>query len=372
MIRTAIIRISMLCALACAPALAQTSGAPAMIQPNSAQPSPAQPSSAQIKPGTQTIVPAMPPGIPPRVQPVPSPADLMPPDTVVITVRGLCPKGQNAVSGKSDGCAVAITKEQFNQMIAAMNVASQTSMTPAVKRNFAASYVHEMALAAAAEKAGVDKDPRFAELMEIVRVRTLAAAYSRSLEEKFSAPSPEEVEAYYKQNISRFEQVQLDRIFVPRINSKKPNENRAEFEKKARNLADQMRDRAAKGEDADKLQAEVYTTLGLSNPPPTNFGFKRKGAFPPVLEQELFSLSAGQVSKVQSDPAGFTIYRVRSHDALPLASLKDQLSRELTEKNREAAVRAVLGDIQPDFNEKFFAVNDPSNAPVVPRAMPKH
>jgi hypothetical protein len=295
----------------------------------------------------------------------------MPPDAVVITVHGLCPKGQNTVAGKSDSCAITITKEQFNQMLAAMNVASQTPMTPPVKRNFAASYVHEMALAAAAEKAGVDKDPRFAELMEIMRVRTLAAAYSRALEEKFGKPSAEEVEEYYKQNITRFEQLQLDRIFVPRINPKKPNENRAEFEKKARQLAADMRERAAKGEDPEKLQAEAYTTLGLTAPPPTNFGFKRKGAFPPALEQELFSLKAGEASKVQPDPAGFTIYKVRSHDAISLASMKDQLARELTEKNREAAVRAVLGDVQPDFNEKFFAVNDASN-PVVPRPMPKH
>jgi hypothetical protein len=337
------IRIILLCALAGASALAQTT------------------SAAPAAPNTQLTQPS---GMPPRPAPVPSAADLMAPDTVVITVQGLCSKSSTADTGKSGSCTTTLTKAQFNQMIAAMNVASPAALTPTARRNFAASYVHEMALAEAGRIAGIEKDPEFEELMKIVRVRTLAAAYSRFLEQKFGNPSPEEVEAYYRQNISRFEQLQLDRVFVPRLNAKKPNENRVDFEKKARQVIAEMRERAAKGEDAEKLQAEAYTTLGLTSPPPTNFGFKRKGAFPPVLEQELFSLHPGEVSKTQVDPAGFTFYKVRSHDALPLASLKDQLAHELTEKNREAAVRAVLGNIQTNLNEKFFEVTE---APVVRR-----
>lgn len=300
--------------------------------------------------------------IPPAAQPTPAPVA---PDAVVIAIHGFCPGNQS----KSGSCTTNITKEQFDRMMAAMSVNPQALSNPVALRSFAESYVQALALSEAAEKDGVDKDPPFVELMRIIRVRTLADAYRRQLQQKYGNPSDQEVEAYYKQNIGKFEQVELDRIAIPRTNAKLPREAQADFDKKAQKLAAEIHDRAAKGEDPGKLQVEAYKTLGLTPPLTTDLGTKRRGSLPPALEQEIYSLQAGEVSKLQTEAAVISIYKVRSRSTLPLERVKPELVQEIKQKNIDAAIKQVIGQLHTDFNPQLFA---PGPAPhgVLPARKP--
>ena len=274
------------------------------------------------------------------------------PDAPVVTIHGLCPEGQ---SGKPESCAMVLTRQQFETMIASVNISGQTYTKPAL-RSMAATYVTVLALADAGEKAGVEKDPRFQEFMKVARTRALADAYRRYLEEKYAKPSDEEIEAYYKQNSGKFQQVKIDRIIIPRVNPKRPQEDRNEFAKKARQLALDIRERAANGEDMDDLQKEAYKTLGIdSQPPPTEVVTpNRRGAFLPATEHDLNALKPGQVTKVEYEPSGFNIYKLRGRMALPLEQAKAEIVRDISQKNIDAALKAATGGVHTDFNEQFF------------------
>src|SRR6185437_7462234 len=161
----------------------------------------AQPPVTSRAPAVQQ--PATPPLPPQSFNP-----DSVPSNAAVITLRGLCSKdaasakaGSKEVPAKDTSCQTVITKEQFNRMLAGMNLAAQIS-SPSAMRSFAESYAQLLALADEGEKAGAENDPRFQELMRIARVRALADSYRHSLEEKYSNPPQEEIEAYYKENIS--------------------------------------------------------------------------------------------------------------------------------------------------------------------------
>ncbi len=284
----------------------------------------------------------------------------------VITIHGICPAGQPIVGEKSDSCTLVLTRTQFDAMVSSINVSNQTYTMPAL-RSLATSYVTVLSLADAAEKAGVDKDPRFQEQMKVARARVLADAYRRYLQEKYSNPSADEIADYYKQNVSKFEQLKIDRILIPRVNPKRPQERRAEFEKKARELAAEIRERAAKGEDMNALQAEAYKSLGLdSQPPPTEMTANRKGVFLPAVEQEINALKPGEVTKVEFEPSGFNIYKLRSRTAVPLELAKTQIVQELSQQKIDAALKSATGSVHPDFNEQFFNPH-PAGAPQVPR-----
>lgn len=283
----------------------------------------------------------------------PSPAPVAP-DAVVISIHGFCPGNQS----KAD-CTTNITKEQFDRMVSAMSVNPQALSNPVAMRSFAESYVQALAMADAAEKEGADKDPQFVELMRIIRVRTLADAYRRQLQQKYGNPSDAEVEAYYKQNIGKFDQVELDRIAIPRTNPKLPRSAQADFDKKAQELAADIHDRAAKGEDPGKLQAEAYKTLGLTPPLSTDLGAKRRGNLPPALEQVIFALQAGEVSKPQTEAAVISIYKVRSRATLPLERVKSELVQEIKQKNLDAAIKQATGQLHTDYNQQFFAPGPP-------------
>ena len=289
-------------------------------------------------------------------------AEQVPPDATVITVHGLCSKGS---ASQTAPCLTTITKAEFAQMIAAMSFNPQVQ-TPVGMRNFAESYGQALGLVEAAEKAGIDKDPQFQELMRIVRVRTLADAYRRYLQQKSANPSAEEIQAYYNQNPSRFDQLELDRIFIPRMNPRLPKDKQAEFEQKAQQVATETYQKAIKGEAASKLQIAAYTALGLNAPASTDIGVRRKGTLPATVEPELFALKSGEISRLQTDSSGFTIYKVRSRTTLPLENVKDEVARELYQKRLASAIQEASGQTHVELNEKFFRLPAPPPADKVP------
>jgi parvulin-like peptidyl-prolyl isomerase len=284
----------------------------------------------------------------------------------VVTVHGICPASQKVGAEKTDSCTLVLTRTQFETLVSSINVTNQLYAPPAL-RGFATGYGTILALADAGEKAGVDKDPRFQELMKIARTRVLADSYRRFLQEKYGNPSSEEIEQYYKQNVSKFEQMKIDRIQIPKVNPKRPQEKRAEFEKKARELAGAIRERAAKGEDMAALQVEAYTSLGLNfQPPQTEMTTNPKPTLLPNVEQDINALKPGEVTKVEFEPSGFNIYKLRSRNTVPLEQAKAQLVREISQKNINAALNAATSGVHSDLNEQYFNPRLTS-APQVPK-----
>lgn len=287
-----------------------------------------------------------------RPQPPQPPAPIAP-DAPVITIHGLCPAGPAAAGEKSDACSMVLTRTQFETLVSSINTTNQNYTMPAL-RSLASGYVTVLTLADAAEKAGVDKDPRFQEQMKVTRSRALADSYRRYLQEKYGNPSAEEIAEYYKQNIGRFEQQKVDRIMVPRVNPKRPQEKRAEWEKKARDLASVIRERAAHGEDVVALQVEVYKTLGLNDSQPPQTEIPGKAAFPQAVDQDIKALKPGEVTKVELEPSGFNIYKLRMRSAMPLEAARAQIVREYSQQKIDAELKSVTGRVHSDFNEQYF------------------
>lgn len=278
----------------------------------------------------------------------------------VITVEGVCPAAppKSAAAGQTtvqQACTTTVTKAQFEKLLNALNSTNQP-IPPAMRRNLAQAYVELLAFSQAAEKAGIDKDQRFLEVMRLVRMRTLADLYRRDLEEKYRTPPQTEVQAYYNQNLPRYEEIKLNRIFIPAKNT--AAQNKDDWEKKAAQVANDIHDRAAKGEDIDKLQKEAYTTLGLTiAPPSTALGPRRRGMLGQSDEQELFALKPGEVSKVEQEPAGYIIYKIESRQTLPVEQVKDEISRELFRQKLDAELKAITGSVKSEFNDQYFGAS---------------
>lgn len=293
--------------------------------------------------------------------------DSVAPNAAVVTLHGVCPKGVASVktaSTKADSCETVITKEQFTRMLSGMNIAVPIS-NPAAMRNFAESYSQLLALANEGEKAGAENDPRFQELMRIARLRALADSYRHSLDEKYSNPSQQEIQAYYNENISKYDSFKIERIIVPSINPSRTPAARAENDKKIQQLANDIRERAARGEETQKLQDEVYKTLALPSPPKTDLGMKRRGSFPVAIEKDILALKPGEVTKLETEMSGFNIYKLRSRDTIPVESVKAEITRDLHQKNMEGAIKAVTGSIHPEFNEQFFGPTGRTSGPIL-------
>src|SRR5215813_7942459 len=334
---------------------------PATQQPPAQQPaqpqttSPPATTSPSVSKTTATPAPATDPGT------------SVAPTEPVITAKGVCPNrpvtkaAPGAPKPAPAPCQTVVTKGQLEKLVNAVSPSNQ-NVPPAMRRNLAQAYVELLAYAQAAEKAGVDKDPKFIEVMRLVRMRTLADIYRRDMEEKYRTPPPNEIQAYYDQNVSKYEEIKLSRIFIP---AKNPSaQDKDAWEKKAAQLSTELHDRAAKGEDLEKLQKEAYTTLGLTIAPPnTTVGTRRRGMMAPQEEQELFALKPGDVSKVEQEPAGYIIYKLESRQTLPVDQVKEEISRELSRQKMDAQIKAVTATVKAEFNDHYFGSPPPANRP---------
>jgi parvulin-like peptidyl-prolyl isomerase len=353
---------------------AQTQAPPAHPDSRSAaaatqQPAPSQPSSQSQSTASpaSTPKPASAPDAEDKAASVPSAES-------VITIQGVCSGAaparrtaatattKHASTGRGAGapCRTLVTKAQFEKLVDSLNQGNKT-LAPAQRRNLAQVYVELLAFNQVATKAGIDKDPHFAEVMRFLRLRTLAEFYRRSLEEKYRTPRPADVQAYYNENVKKYEEIKLSRIFIPARNPASANKD--DWDKKASQEANDIHDRAAKGEDLDKLQKEAFTTLGLTMAPPsTSMGARRRGMMAASEEQEIFDLKAGDVSKVEQEPAGYIIYKVDSRETLPVDKVKDEISRELFRQKMEEQMKSVTASVHADFNDQYFGPAAPAPA----------
>ena len=299
------------------------------------------------------------------------PAEL-PPDAPVITVQGLCPAEtspaiSNTVPSTKD-CAITVTRQQFDNLVKAFNTNNQ-NVTPAQRRNLGQSYVELLIFSEAAKAAGIENTPGYIEVMRVLRLKTLGDLYRNQLAEQYRTPPQQEIEDYYKANQDKFEGAKLTRIFIP-TNNPDPQATatqKQDYQKKVQQVADDIQARAAKGEEMSKLQKDAYTSLAIAaTPPTTELGLARHGAFPPKIDQEIFSHKAGEVFR-SDDGTGHMIYRVDSRQSSPLESVKAEIVQQIFRQKMEAKTKELNAPVHAEYDEKYFG---PPVAPT-PQAPPK-
>jgi len=220
---------------------------------------------------------------------------------------------------------------------------------------------------------GLDKGPKFEELMRVARIGVLTKELSQSVQQQAEHVSDQDVESYYHKNEPAFQEVELQRIFVPRskqigesqpagnqtaVNKEKPGGDDAkkaaqESEEAMKKEADALRVRAAAGEDFDKLQEEAATAAEFKGKPPTKLGKVRRTSLPPA-QAEVMELKPGETSQLISTPNGYLIYKVGERNTLPLDKVHDEIVSTLRSQRVQDAMQAIQQSATPALNEKYF------------------
>lgn len=280
---------------------------------------------------------------------LPVSGELLPATEPVLTVHGAC---SGKVPAREDQtCATVVTRQEFDELMQIVAPGSQTN--PSTRRTVALMYAELLAFETTARESGIEDSHEFQEMLQLVRLRTVADLYRRSLEKKYGMPSKEKIDEYYRREASRFEEIKLRRIVLPKNNFTATHKE--EFEKKVFQAAKDLRERAAKGEDVDQLQREAFATLGFSGQPPsTDVGNWRRAGLLPDVSNEIFALNPGQVSQVENEPYSFVIYKVEAKRMLPEESVREEIVRELSKQEMESALKNVRDSIHSDLHEKYF------------------
>jgi hypothetical protein len=285
------------------------------------------------------------------------------PGDPVITIHGLC-AGSKKLPGAPDAksCTTIISRKELDDLLDATKD-PQNPMPWASRAYIARQYAEYLTFEPVATQAGVQNEAGFKALMRLRYIHTLEAWYEHDLEGSVTPPSSQEIETYYKAHLPEYEQADVHRIFIPNAD---PNvANPEEFAKKARAVADEMRERAAKGEDPDTLERAIDGALGLNYPPTrTEIGNRRKSSFPKPIDDDVFSLQPGQVTKIEEEHGGFAIYRLDSKQTLPVAQVQGDIVGKMNTEKINAEMSAIRGSVGVNLNDDYFnRTSAPSSAP---------
>jgi hypothetical protein len=307
------------------------------------------------------------PGAKAETAAVQAPVKVVAPEETVLTVKGICADS----SKQGADCKTAISRAQFEKLADAL----QPNMSPPIRRQLATAYTRALLMSAAAEKRGLDKTPKFEEMIRFYRMQVLSGELSRTLQEESGKLTDADYQEYYSKNAPNFEQADLLKIFIPRakqVTSPKPDAKAADIqaqqkasEEEMTKFAATLRERAAKGEDFDKLQKDAFAEAGMKGTSPeTKINKARRTTLPPK-HAAVFDLKAGEVSELISDPGGHYIYKVVSKQTMPLDSVKDEIRGTLSAQRYRDAMQGFQKADNADLNDAYFGVG-----PKAPTTMP--
>jgi hypothetical protein len=339
----------------------------------------------------------MPTGTPPQAAaPAPDMSASVPADAPVITVKGVCkPPSTPAAAATKAGAAAApkaatpaktagdcktvITKAEFERL--ASGVAP--NMTPQLKKQLASVLPRLVGMSAQAEKQGLDKSPRFKEVMKFAKMQFLTQELQRSVQEEAAKVPEADIADYYKKNSEAYQQFNLDRLFIPRTKQtpepeakdadkeeklseeqQKAKEEQdkakeAQGEEEMTKLAESLHSRAA-GEDFAKLQKEAFEAAGMKIDSPTvNLPKVRRTGLPPG-HAAAFDLKEGDVSQVISDSGGHYIYKLNKKEQLPVDQVKDEIHNTLQNQRVRDMMDKYTSSFTTDTNEAYFGPPGPA------------
>ncbi|HUC30403.1 MAG TPA: peptidylprolyl isomerase [Candidatus Acidoferrum sp.] len=343
----------------------------------------------------QTQAPASPAA--PNVAKPAAPADTaasVPADAAVITVRGVCPaqpkttatqgaatKAATTSKTSSADCKTVITKAEFEKLMSSIPNAN-----PQTRKQVASVLPRLIAMSDAAKKKGLDKTSEYEEMLKIQKMQLLSTELQRKIQEDAAKVPPADIENYYKSNQEAFQQFNLDRLFIPRTKQveaetkdeekdEKPTEEQQkakQAEEKAKaeqneqamtKLAEDLRTRAAAGEDFVKLQKEAFEAAGMKIESPTVALPKVRRTGLPAAHAAAFDLKPGEVSQVINDSGGHYIYKLDSKDQLTLDQAKQEIQSTLQTQRSRDMMDKINNSFKVETNEAYFGPGGPGPMP---------
>jgi len=333
----------------------------------------------------------------------------VPANAAVITINGVCAaqpktaaKGATAKPAASKakdeddddkaapaaGCKTVITKAEFEKLANAL----APNTTAQQRKQLAGVLPRVIAMSTEAKKEGLDKTPQFDETVKFVKMQVLTNQLQRKIQEEAADIAPAQIEAYYKEHPDQFEQYNVDRIFVPRtkqveaeMKDEENDDKLTDEQKKAKEaaekaksdeaeqamtkLADELRAKAAAGEDMAKLQKEAFDAAGMKIESPTvNLPSVRRTGLPPA-HAAIFDLKPGEVSQVIGDSGGHYIYKMNSKSEMTLDQARAEIKGKMQNDRMRERMEKLNNSYKVDTNEAYFG---PGGAgPMPPPRMPR-
>jgi hypothetical protein len=284
-------------------------------------------------------------------EPPPTPVDL-PPNTRVVTLKGVC---DPAKKSEIQGCQTVFTREQMDRIVAQVAPMTPEGFRPQV----AIKYVRTLAAAKLADDRRLGNNPTVAAELEkqtqFGRMQVLAKAFYRQMEELAENPTIAELQQYYAEHRSEFEEGEVWRLSIPKsvFSSKGARLDPAMVKAEV----DGLRARAALGYDFDQLQVQAYTDLDIKQtPPPTRLTMARRSSMPSD-QAEVFDLQPGEVTPVIDSFTNMVILKLVSKHTASFDSVTPEIRSRLKPVLQKREIQSASENVSAEFNLQYLGMS---------------
>jgi hypothetical protein len=273
-----------------------------------------------------------------------------PPETTVLTVQGVCEPAPKGAEGKD--CKTEVKRTEIDAVINTL----EPRATSAARRQLAINYARLVAAAGEAERQHLEKDPevmlQLAVFERLVRLQVLANKMYLQMQGRANNVPGAETAKYYSEHGADFEQGEVRMLSLPK-NTVSPGGEAQELGV-LKVKTEELRARAAAGEEFDQLQQEAYKELGIKTElPSTKLNMARRMNLP-MEERGVFDLEPGQVTPVMELPRAFVVMKLVSKERIPLESAKAQIVSTLQQERMKEETRKSTESGKAEFNLKYF------------------
>lgn len=226
--------------------------------------------------------------------------------------------------------------------------------TPEGRRQTLEYIVNVYALAAEAEKQGVDKRPDVQKLLSFTRNDLLARFYLEGLTKDLPAPTDAEAKAFYEQNKSEFvtpESIHLSHVLV-------------ESEKEAKDVLAKLK----KGEKFGDLASQV--SICPSKDVKGDLDWMPRGSLAPEIEEIAFTMKNDQITGPVKTKFGYHV--ILMHDKRPAREnsydqVKDLIIEQIKFLKQQEQYERIAEALRKKYNVQILLPAAPAQANPGPR-----
>lgn len=256
---------------------------------------------------------------------------------------------------------IEIRQSEFELAVTALPDEYQAYATGPGKRQFAQDYLRLRMLSVAAEKAGLQNDPKVQNQLKLLRENTLANAQLERMRSTIEVSEADLTEAYEARKPT-LERAKARHILIAFEGSPAAPETGAPTEEAAKQKAEELRAKIAAGADfAELAKAESHDTgSGAQGGELGEFG---RGQMVPEFEKAIFETKVGELAPVTRTQFGYHVIQVQERKSVPFESVKPQIADQLRQEKLETMIEAMQNGADADFSEQYFGAPAPASAP---------
>ncbi len=245
-----------------------------------------------------------------------------------------------------------IRQSEFEAALASLPEEYQMYVQQQGKRAFADDFVRMRLLAQDAIASKLDKDPKVAAQLALVRENTLAAAMLQRIEDG-TVPTDAQIGALYEAKKGSLETVDARHILVAFAGSPAAKPETTLTEEQAKAKAESLKAKIAGGADFAEL-AKTESDDTFSGQQGGSLGSFGRGQMVPEFEQAAFSFEVGKVGEVVKTQFGFHVIEVTRRGAPPVDEVRESLTEEVRNTMVQQKVTELTGKTKIVLEDAYF------------------